>query len=88
MERLLATGNAKFTHNQDDSEWKTEFPRILMEVRDELRSAFEQNNPSEYTNYSGVAPVTITTAEEWSKKEGWSIKYYQDKVFPKINEAW
>ena len=46
------------------------------------------SNTSEYTNYSGAAPGTVTTAEEWSKKEGWSIKYYQDKVFPKINEAW
>lgn len=36
---LLDTGNATLTHNQDKSKWKTEFPRLLMEVRDELRKS-------------------------------------------------
>ena len=49
LERLLATGNAKFTHNQDNSEWKTEFPRILMEVRDEFKS----NESEDYKNKEG-----------------------------------
>jgi hypothetical protein len=38
-QRLLDTGNATLTHIQDKSKWKTEFPRLLMEVRDELRKA-------------------------------------------------
>lgn len=38
-QRLLDTGIATLTHNQDESEWKTEFPRLLMEVRDELRKS-------------------------------------------------
>ena len=38
LQKLLATGNAILTHTQDKSEWGTEFPRILMEVRDELRA--------------------------------------------------
>ena len=38
-QRLLDTGNATLTHNQDKSKWKTEFPRLLMEVRDELRKS-------------------------------------------------
>lgn len=25
---------------------------------------------------------------EWSKLEGWSLEYYLDKVFPRIDEAW
>ena len=36
--KLLATGNANLTHNQDRGKWGKEFPRILMEVRDELRA--------------------------------------------------
>lgn len=52
LERLLATGNTKFTHNQDNSEWKTEFPRILMEVRDELRSTSEPKQLSLFDNMS------------------------------------
>ena len=31
---LLDTGSAELTHWQDNGIWKTEFPRILMEVRD------------------------------------------------------
>ena len=37
-QRLLNTRNATLTHTQDTSKWKTEFPRILMKVRDELRT--------------------------------------------------
>ena len=29
-----------------------------------------------------------TSSEEWSKKEGWSIDYFNSKVKPKLNEAW
>ena len=38
LQRLLATGNATFTHTQDKGKWGTEFPKLLMEVREELRS--------------------------------------------------
>ncbi len=38
-QRLVDTGNATLTHTQDKSKWKTEFPRLLMEVRDELRKS-------------------------------------------------
>lgn len=38
LQRLLATGNATLTHTQDKSKWSTEFPKLLMEVRDELRN--------------------------------------------------
>lgn len=38
-QKLLDTGNATLTHTQDKSKWKTEFPRLLMEVRDELRKS-------------------------------------------------
>jgi len=35
---LLATENAELTHTQDKGKWGTEFPRLLMEVRDELNA--------------------------------------------------
>lgn len=28
------------------------------------------------------------SAEEWSKKEGWSVEYFKSKVKPKLSEAW
>lgn len=36
LETLLATGNATLTHTQDKGKWGKEFPRLLMEVRQEL----------------------------------------------------
>jgi predicted NAD-dependent protein-ADP-ribosyltransferase YbiA (DUF1768 family) len=37
LAKLLATGNAELTHTQDTGKWGKEFPRLLMEVREELR---------------------------------------------------
>lgn len=37
LAQLLATGNQILTHTQDKGIWAKEFPRLLMEVRDELR---------------------------------------------------
>jgi hypothetical protein len=48
-QRLLDTGNATLTHNQDESKWKTEFPRLLMEVRDELRKSQSTTQPQTST---------------------------------------
>lgn len=58
-QRLLDTGNATLTHNQARSPWKTEFPRLLMEVRDELRkSQNTQTKPSEPNTDSSEKSVT------------------------------
>ena len=68
-QRLLSTGNSVLTHTQDNSRWGTEFPRILMEVRNELRSdqqsssfTFDEfvlqnqgNNIDDYVLHSGGA---------------------------------
>lgn len=37
LQRLLGTGNATLTHVQDEGKWGKEFPKLLMEVREELR---------------------------------------------------
>ena len=36
LAKLLSTGDAILTHTQDKGKWATEFPKLLMEVRDEL----------------------------------------------------
>ena len=36
LAKLLATGNAELTHTQDRGKWGKEFPKLLMEVRQEL----------------------------------------------------
>lgn len=37
LQRLLDTGNATLTHVQDEGKWGKEFPKLLMEVREELK---------------------------------------------------
>lgn len=49
LNSLLSTGNATLTHTQDTGKWKTLFPKILMEVRDELKS-FQNNNNNNQNN--------------------------------------
>ena len=44
--RLLATGDARLTHTQDQGYWGTEFPKLLMEVRDELRAKHPEWMPN------------------------------------------
>lgn len=45
LQTLLNTGDATLTHNQDSTKWKTEFPRILMELREEFRNSRTLNAP-------------------------------------------
>lgn len=76
-DRLLATGNTPFTHTRG-REWAQKFPKILMEVRDELRA--EQNGVQEErkprlikkgrTDYENVYQnMTDSEYEEWKKNQ-------------------
>jgi predicted NAD-dependent protein-ADP-ribosyltransferase YbiA (DUF1768 family) len=42
LQLLLDTGNTKLTHTQEKGLWGTEFPKLLMEVRDELKNLSKQ----------------------------------------------
>jgi predicted NAD-dependent protein-ADP-ribosyltransferase YbiA (DUF1768 family) len=55
LAKLLATGDAILTHTQDKGKWGTEFPRLLMEVRDELKATAPP--------VVAVEPVTPVAAE-------------------------
>jgi ribA/ribD-fused uncharacterized protein len=37
LAKLLATGDAELTHTQDTGRWGREFPKLLMEVRDQIK---------------------------------------------------
>lgn len=47
LQKLLATGNAELTHVQDKSKWGKEFPKLLMEVREELKDNITPNDKVE-----------------------------------------
>lgn len=55
LKQLLDTGNATLTHTQDKGKWGILFPKILMEVRDELRKKIAQQPKPKYEQ---VAPKT------------------------------
>jgi len=45
LETLRGTGSAELTHTQDKGKWGTEFPKLLMEVRDELKEETRGEEP-------------------------------------------
>jgi predicted NAD-dependent protein-ADP-ribosyltransferase YbiA (DUF1768 family) len=55
LQRLLATGNAILTHTQDKGKWGKEFPRLLMEVREELRPTQPTSAPEAVSEYGLTA---------------------------------
>ena len=61
LAKLLATGDAELTHTQDTGKWGTEFPKLLMEVRNELRQEAPKAEGREYTpeNITSLKPNEI-----------------------------
>ena len=71
LQRLLSTGDATLTHTQDKGKWGTEFPRILMEVREEFR----HYTPSMVTKIisggqTGVDTIGLQVARELGIETG------------------
>ena len=62
--KLFETGNATLTHNYGTGKWKTEFPRLLMEVRDELREEYAEQAPYEVSTSSEVDESQAETPQE------------------------
>lgn len=63
LKTLLETGNAELTHTQDNTKWGKEFPRLLMEVRDELRSI----QPSQISTQSSINRPDVNLREKYFK---------------------
>ena len=66
LKELIDTGEATLTHTQEKGFWKTEFPKLLMEVREELKSS--QNKkflkiPSHGRRYYGDIGVPLKKDE-------------------------
>lgn len=69
LQQLLATGNTQLTHTQDKGKWGTEFPRILMKVRENLALNRAENILDEalfpqYTQEGGSEETTPLTEDE------------------------
>ena len=90
LQKLLATGNATLTHTQDKTKWGTEFPKLLMEVRNELRTTQPSTSVkqpiqliSEIGFYKGISITdteNITTAEGTKGAASYSSKNNSIKI--------
>lgn len=66
LEILLATGNAELTHTQDKGKWGTEFPKLLMEVRQELSKKPVVSSNADF--FGGFADFVKEDIENFKKK--------------------
>jgi len=79
-EELLATGNAKFTHkrpNGSNGIWETEFPRILEEVREELKDYQSEIDNSEELN---AEEEILSVIDEYSSEPDKSMSSEEIKA--------
>ena len=82
---LLNTGDATITHTQDNTRWKTDFPEVVMTVRDMLKEEGFSNNegifqktetPTLTKNFAGVGTRNIEnyntldkTTNKWTPRK-------------------
>ena len=64
IQALLATGNSSLTHIQDRSIWRTQFPIILEELREEFRG-------SDYVNLDNFMTVKSDKVIVMQAKKPW-----------------
>ena len=90
-QRLIDTGDATLTHTQDESKWSTEFPRILMEVREELKKekgieSTEQSQPSSIPSTSSTPTLPEGSIQQVSLP---GYEYFNDlyEATP-VDAAW
>ena len=67
LEKLLATGNATLTHTQDKTKWGTEFPKLLMEVRDEIRTTQSATDVDFLSNIQTGSRPDVNLREKYFK---------------------
>ena len=68
-DKLLSTGEIELTHTQDKTKWATEFPKLLMEVREELRNPEEEDKTlSIFLQYGGKSYIL-----EGNEEDGYEV---------------
>lgn len=67
LQALLATGNSSLTHIQDRSMWRTQFPIILEELREEFRGAQIGNNFNPISNAEVIPMLGDNSVKVYDK---------------------
>jgi ribA/ribD-fused uncharacterized protein len=90
LNKLLSTGDATLTHTQDKGKWGTEFPKILMEVRELLRNKSNIKQPAitdttkeflDYANQFGFTDEAALLAKDLPKAVEEAKKVEEEYVF-------
>lgn len=90
LNKLLSTGDATLTHTQDKGKWGTEFPKILMEVRELLRNRSNIKQPAitdttkeflDYANQFGFTDEAALLAKDLPKASEEAKKVEEEYVF-------
>lgn len=90
LNRLLSTGDVTLTHTQDKGKWGTEFPKILMEVRELLRNRSNIKQPAitdttkeflDYANQFGFTDEAALLAKDLPKASKEAKKVEEEYVF-------
>lgn len=90
LNKLLSTGDATLTHTQDKGKWGTEFPKILMEVRELLRNRSNIKQPAitdttkeflDYANQFGFTDEAASLAKDLPKAAEEAKKVEEEYVF-------
>ena len=85
-QRLLATGEAELTHTQDKGKWGTEFPKLLMEVRKELRKEHPELIPSTASTKNDTIDRQIVYTPIGKTQQTYTIKNSEDGQYHIINK--
>ena len=67
LQALLATGNSSLTHIQDRSMWRTQFPIILEELREEFRGTQIGNNFNPISNAEVIPMLGDNSVKVYDK---------------------
>lgn len=67
LQALLATGNSSLTHIQDRSMWRTQFPIILEELREEFRGTQVDNNFNPISNAEVIPMLGDNSVKVYDK---------------------
>lgn len=93
LNKLLSTGDATLTHTQDKGKWGTEFPKILMEVRELLRNKSNIKQPAitDTTKGFSLEPFINKIFPDWKSKlpnlpEELAAEFMSWSIVPGIDE--
>ena len=67
LQALLATGNSSLTHIQDRSMWRTQFPIILEELREEFRGTHIDDNFNPISNAEVIPMLGDNSVKVYDK---------------------